>query len=608
MPKSLAQTLDDPDFRKLKPEVQRSVLTKMGVSSDRQDKLLAKITQTAAQTPTQTPAVPQEPFLARASKRAGSQIKGALVDLPEQAIKDISSGTAFSREAHGPYSGVTGFLTAGPRAAFNVASSLYHDWTQDPANVAGDVVAGAVLGKVGDEGAAKPKIQPDVAPSRTLPAKPAPESSVPPELRKLSKSERAKYQADVAKIQRENSEKLAEHQKRVEEIRDRTNREHEQAIRDHAEKEAKSRAAWAEKMHKATKSEAEQIKVQNKKAVLERGSKEYTRLVHDNIRATHDVVRGQLDQRWNQLRGEMRGQEVSGPGDIYNGVRDAENEYLRGAPQSVQQFRQLIRELGIKEFVETEDGTLEAAPEALAEAKPMDWETARVHYSAIGDKLASGGLPGNVYQALKSVHTLLDGKLGQAAEQFGHGAEYGLLKRDWSQYMKDWKDTTGVTGSPLARALRSPDPGYTYMQIIGKSGDRMLEIMSRYKSEGARPDLAQSARRLGTEAKAMKVPGTKSRPGKYQASVPPSLRELGTPAKPKLKPIPQPAPSTKLGTGARAGIRTAGHFAGLGMGTVIGHPFVGWGAGGAMSEAAIRMLERRRAAAQAAGVPPDMVP
>src|SRR6266568_7175180 len=456
MPKSLTQTLDDPEFRKLKPDTQKAVLKRLGVSDDLQGKLLAKIstgTAAAATTPASQPS-----FLSRVNTRVGGQLESMNKTIGT-GLKDLFEGKAFSgepgaqaKEVREMTSTPVGLMTVGPQMVAKQAGGMVKDWASDPANLAGDVLMGEMLG-----GGKVPEVPELVKRSPEQAIRAHVESGVPEHLRNLTDEQRARYTESL----------------------DKANHEHTQALIDHAEKESQARAKWVQKAYGAKKSVADSMAAANKRATLERGAREHVTLAQDNIKETHAAVRGSLDQRWNKLREEMRISEISDPAGVYNDIRDAESQYLRGAPQSLQQFRNLIKELGIEEFVENEDGSLSAAD--TGEVKPLDWETARVHYSAIGDRLASGNLPGNVYQALKAVHSMLDGKLGEAAEAQGHGEEYGGLKRDWSEYMRDWRDTSAVStgGSPIAKILQSPDTGYVQMQVTGKAGDRMLATLGK---------------------------------------------------------------------------------------------------------------------------------
>src|SRR4029077_10376193 len=123
---------------------------------------------------------------------------------------------------------------------------------------------------------------------------------------------------------------------------DKANREHSQALIDHAEKESRNRAKWAEKAYGAKKSEADKIAASNRKQLLDRASDEYTRLAQDNIRDTHNMVRGRLDARWEDFRQQMASSGVDST-EVY-GVANEAQDNLRGATDSLKQFNDVIRE------------------------------------------------------------------------------------------------------------------------------------------------------------------------------------------------------------------------------------------------------------------------
>lgn len=568
--KTLAEALDDPKFAALNPDVQRAVLTKLGVSEQYHDRLLAKVASKkgpgpaataydkylASGAPTSTRREPGKmapmSFLSRTSERIGKDIHAAF-DLPGMQ-KGLEEG-AKNRPPGGYLGSAEGRKTM--LGSLKEMAGAY----KDPANIAGDVTAGVLLGQMGDSAPVRERERvPAPTPVRERPTPgPIPE---PP----LTEAQQAKYTDAL----------------------DRANREHAQALIDYADKEARRRSQWVQKAYGANKSEAEAIGLSNKKATLTRGADEYLSRATQNIQETHQTVRGRLDARWNTLRGVMADASIQNPGDIYNAITSAESQYLRGAPESLQQFRNLIKELGIKDFAEGEDGSLSAIQGEGP--KPMDWQTARVHYSAIGDRLSAGNLPGNVYQALKSVANALDAKLAESAATRDMGQFYTDLKRDWSQYMTDWRDLSSVSsgGSPLAKLLRSPDKGFARLQVMGKAGDRLLETLARYKRAGARPELLVQARRLNTEAG--NIPKAKIRefPGKYEPGPQPELREV-------QRPRNEPGTSTEVpGKGSRIAARTAGKVVGAAAGAAIGHPFLGYASGGEVGEAVLNRLWRAK--------------
>lgn len=436
--------------------------------------------------------------------------------------------------------------TVGPRMVYEMGKS----WTQDPANAVGDIVSGYVAHQ-----ASAPENVPD-------------EAAIPKKLSTtgLSPSQQADYTAAL----------------------DKANSEHTQALQDYAEKEADARAKWVQKTFKAKQSVADQVKAINKKQILDTGATEYAKAARDNIQSTHDAVRASLDNRWNSLRDAMQGTQIPAP-DLFNAIQNAKTEFLRGSPASLKQFNDLTNELGIQNYQEDETGGLTATPDPNA---TIPWDTARVHSTALGQRLASGGLPGNVYQALKFVQGKIEDSLANAADQQGRADEYSAVRRDWSQYMNDWKDTSSVNrgGSPLAVSLQAPDVGTVQGQILGNAGDRMIGTLAKYRKFGARPDLLASARNMSNASDAVKIPTTKAAPPAYEPPSPPELKSV---------PRPQPeVPQSFHNRLKRTAIRAVGKTVGGATGSAVGHPIVGYAVGGEIgNEIADRLVPKDSAPA-----------
>jgi hypothetical protein len=162
--------------------------------------------------------------------------------------------------------------------------------------------------------------------------------------------------------------------------------------------------------------------------------------------------------------------------------------------------------------------------------KPITWDEARTHYSALGDRLYSGELPGNVARAIRSVRDVLDEQLSSAAAKSGQGKVYSQLKSDWSDFENDWKDMSSITtkgGSPLARARMAPNSATLVPQVIGKTGDLLLGRLAKYKDAGASLPLAEGVRKLSGQIE-----------GLPKVRVPKAPGNLELPEAPTAKPVP----------------------------------------------------------------------
>jgi hypothetical protein len=288
---------------------------------------------------------------------------------------------------------------------------------------------------------------------------------------------------------------------------------------------------------------------------LQQASKSMVQKTYDNLHATHDAARAELNQRWGALRQGMEGAELD-PTETFNNIESAKAKYLKGSPASLSVFNNLAREMGIQEFMEGEGGQLKA----ISGAGKLPFDTARVHYSAIGDKLAQGNLQGNVYQALKAVEDGLNKQLTSATESRGLGKEYTSLKANEHQFRTDWTDPK----SPLARAYRSLDPNFLEPHVLGRGNEYLTKQLERYRQHGAQPHLPLAARRFAEQAAEI------------------------TKKVPEVKELPKPKAAAKGGMGSKLA-RVGGKVVGGSVGATVGHPFVGYAVGG---EAGTELYDR----------------
>lgn len=427
---------------------------------------------------------------------------------------------------------------------------------EDPANIAGDAAMTFMPG--GDEAlhAAEPALkagmkasEKTLTPIRVLGQEIAGAGREPVFLERLRRDATEKeriqrYHEDANHVAAENSRRLQEHSAKVNEAQAAYQKElaeYQQSTAEkkaaHADKVKKAREEWVRQSYEAKRMWAEASRVQGELQSLRRGQEAYSKIVKDNVESTHAAVRQSLDRRWGQLR------EAVGPDTPVNSVaiRDAietaKDKFLLGSPESLKVFNDLTKQMLGEEQLDAPGGIEPAL-------RPLTWDEARVHYSALGDKLYSGELPGNVYRGLDYVRNSLDRELSSVAQARGVGKAYSALKSDWSRYMDDWRDmrSLAVGGSPLARVLKAQDPGFVSAQITGKAGDRMAETLGRYKQYGGNPNAITRYRDLGARVKALPKVRVPSAPGKLELPPEPKLGDA-----PEAKSVKPP----KLQSGPR---------------------------------------------------------
>lgn len=333
-----------------------------------------------------------------------------------------------------------------------------------------------------------------------------------------------------------------------------------------------ARKEWVEKTHAAKTAEGTKESVENRKEVLQHTQRAYVDRIKENVAQTYNTVKGKLDARYENMRkrpaaiinedtgetSEVAVKELPLDSTKLKEAVDKGRKTLQGAPADLKVFNDLVRQM------EQGDGSMVDAPDgAEPTLRPLTWDEGRTHFSALGDKLYSGELPGNVAKAIKEVRTTLDGELESSMvkgvtvkEGQGAGAaakrEYGQLKKDWSTFEDDWRDvgSEGKGASPLAKLRLAVDRGVIAANVLSKNfGDRLIETLAKYKDSGANPSLLDETRKYNREAQSGSVnvshfPGTtESVPSRV--SVPKAPGKLELPEAPK-EPAPVPSPEPKV--------------------------------------------------------------
>lgn len=363
------------------------------------------------------------------------------------------------------------------------------------------------------------------------------------------------YSEHVSEIARDNAQRLQEHQTKVQEAKaayDKEFNEYKAAEGSkraaHAEKVSAARKDWVEKAYAAKKAKAEAAAAHSQAQSIVKGQQAYSKVIKDNVDSTYSKVLGSLNGRWNGLRDSISDwankQSIAGKGErtqlsqtvLANAIGKG-REMLMGAPADLKIFNDLMRQMEIpNEQVGQEVGGTEPL------LRPLDWQEGRTHFSAFGEKLYSGELPGNVARAIRYVRDEgLGSELSRIAKDAGQGRTYSGLLSDWSKFEDDWRNLGSVAGggSPLARVRAAKDPGFVSQQALGKAGERMAETLGRYSAFGGNAGAVSRLRSLSEKGKSIPRVRVPSAPGKFEAPAEPKSA-----APPDRKPEPK-APTLK---------------------------------------------------------------
>lgn len=409
--------------------------------------------------------------------------------------------------------------------------------------------------------------------------------------------------------------------------------EYNAAVADTAAKQAASDAAIAEKNQTASATAAEK-NAQNQTEFEKNAAakkQEYQQTASDRIAANREALQGEsrnlavnrsieegskrLGESVNDLDLKLR-EEANGK---YNTVREATKDdpgiplsdmaaaareaqgKLSGSAESIKQFNELIRK-GAEEG-ELQAGGMTVKPGdrlydmlkeqgALDTGETIGFKDLQGYSSEIGRKLAQGNLPGDIYQAMKSLKEKIDAAKTTIAERNGAGPSL----RDADSFWHDYQDLFYDKDSAVAKVRESygvKNPGEAGNQFFGgKSNEiaigKLKKLRSVYaKDANAVADLAQNIGAARQEASAYtaqrqqqmpKPPKPGERPGPVVTATTPN-KVIEGPAPPTAENIiaeKRQRVEAKGRSIAELSKYDAGTFASIPAGFVFGHPVAGF--------------------------------
>ena len=259
---------------------------------------------------------------------------------------------------------------------------------------------------------------------------------------------------------------------------------------------------------------------------------------------------GKLDVAYDQIRRATAGKTVA-PKLLADAVTKAE-EKLKGSDESIKIFRDILSKAEDADEnpdvikTQTEGDIPKGHPmyQILLDMKreegggeaasPADFSQLRGYYTELGEKLAGGNLPGDVYQALRSLQDDIGNMTQKMANESGVGTKFSQTQGLYRQYMETFRESAGPnhSGSPIAQALDASDPAYAIKPLMAEeTAQRVRNMLTTFdpptEGQGGAGKLFDSFRQTMREfdglGKPIKLP---------EAPKPPKLEEPPTPPEP----------------------------------------------------------------------------
>ena len=410
---------------------------------------------------------------------------------------------------------------------------------------------------------------------------------------KAVKEAEEQHRQDVQKTGENNYQKEAAHRLKVEQIK-----------QDHAAKVARDSEKYKQKVSEVQRKYEDEISAFNKPAgtktasgdatgaelkrktlsVQPRSGPVYQRLagmadkVADNVTKLDKTVRTAYDANWNAWRHAMGDAE----GDftpVQAAVREAENNILKGSPESLAIFRNILKEgedpllaqagvfrnrgggvdvkdlLGSGHMSETtrnrvlqslrDAGLDEETGTPIAEDVSLPIDQIRGYVTELQKKMHEGRFPsGDVYRALKYVTDAGNGAVERAikAKNPQQLPIYNQLKSNWAQYLNDFYNRDGA----LTKLKDAGTSDARLNLITGSQGSNLIEALGRYAKFN--PDVELPGRMRSLMKQLRQLPSSTDAPVRGEFPSAPAPRpEPRLPAAPTPKPVPEfKAPELKL--------------------------------------------------------------
>jgi len=236
---------------------------------------------------------------------------------------------------------------------------------------------------------------------------------------------------------------------------------------------------------------------------INQGSKQFGEGVKELAR---NVKAKQIDPQYARIREAT----ASDPGEplaaIAGEAREAER-LITGSSENIKQFRELLHKAPETEGVQTSAGfTVPGDPlyEQLVTEGAIDtggnlsYSDIHGYASELGAKLRQGGLPSDIYRAIKHLKDKLDSRQQTIAERNGVGSLQTKADSDYTHYQDTFFDKPSAIADTLARVGKLDPEHYAAPVISGKAAQLGILRLQHYAKD------FPEANRLATQAKSLR--------------------------------------------------------------------------------------------------------
>lgn len=354
------------------------------------------------------------------------------------------------------------------------------------------------------------------------------------------------------------------------------------------QKNAAATAEYKQTAEETMKANREALVAASRDAAVHRSIEEGSKVLGERVKDLDTKLRGEANVKYQEVtkatnRVDPATGQLADPGvplsQLSDAVTHAENNILKGSPESIKQFRDISSQAAeadesatlhadgaaaspdsgiFKRLMETakrqgpeSDLYKQLAGDGLMdEPSTVSFEQLRGYSSELGTKLAQGNLPGDVYQAMKYLKEKIDAAKAVVAERNGVGPQLKSADAFWRSYQELLYDPESSL-TKVRKAVGVKNPGEMAAEFFRNKGHeiavgRLKQLRTTYGSEAnGVADLAQNLNAAREESAAYRATTQKNlpkapKPGQAPATIAP--KELPIPGRTyaELNPIPEP--------------------------------------------------------------------
>ncbi len=349
---------------------------------------------------------------------------------------------------------------------------------------------------------------------------------------------------------------------------------------------------------------------QNRARVLDTGLKEGSQQLGMDLVDLDKKLRSEANLKYDEVYKKVDSDPGVPMEEMAKAAKEAQG-YLEGSAESIKQFNELIRK-GAEEEGATVDGMAVGPGDpiydmlrsqgALETGGTISFRDLKGYSSEIGRKLAQGGLPSDIYRAMKALKEKIDLAKAEIAKRNGVGAELKTAEDFYQKYQDAFYDKDSAIAQARKR-VGVLDPEYyadpfTKGKASGVGLDKLRSIPTQYADTvNAISGTIDRLKANYQELQGMKIPKEKPVPTAPTPKTPgprsmATLEAIPEPVEPgttprKIVESPKPPTAEEIVAEKRQRVEARGrslmtisnydaaNIAAVPAGVLLGHPLLG---------------------------------